>query len=122
MDDLEESDVEMTELEPLVSGEEEVDFGNDDEIPEPPRHPPPDMEEEEFRSVEETTRTDHTYCPPPIPPHPHQSYPTVKTPGTDGSLIWPRIRDLMVDIPAPTELKWDANDSRFNTGQKTGDR
>jgi hypothetical protein len=90
------------------------------------------MEEETFQSAEEATRTegeedpvdrsDPTYCPPHISPHPCESYSTTRTPWTSGSMIWPKIRDLMKEIPAPVARQWDADDSRFNTGLKTGDR
>ena len=130
--DLEDEDVEMPELIPL-SSEEEVSFGIvDDDIPEPPGPPPPEMEDDNFHSAEGATKTesedeyinrdDPSYRPPPIPAHPCQSYSTVRTPGTEGSLIWTKIRDLMKEIPAPGAMQWNASDSWLNTGQKTGER
>ena len=128
--DLEE-DEDMPELDPL---DDEVDFGNDDddEIPEPSGPPPPEKEEEVFHSAEEAAKTeeedeyvnrdDPSYSPPAIPSHPAENDPTVLTPGTSGSKIWPKIRDLMKVIPTPGAIKWDDNDARHNTSQKTGER
>ena len=128
----EESDVDMTELAPLPVSEDEPDFGDDNEEIPDPGPPPEDMEEETFQSAEEATRTegeeeptdrsDPTYRLPHISPHPCESYSTTRTLETSGSMIWPKIRDLMKEIPAPEAVQWNANDSRFNTGLRTGER
>ena len=112
-----------------TSDEEEEEEEDSDEEAEEEAEEEEEEEEAEETEGEETeeeeeniNRDDPNYSPPAIPSHPAELYPTVLTPGTSGSKIWTKIRDLMKVIPAPGPIKWDDNDSRNNTSQKTGDR